>query len=118
MPIAAPNNPTKLIGCLDLLAGLWLFVSSLIMAANAALAWDLAMAGFVIAVLAGARFLGYRKGWPSWINFLLGIWTAASPWIVVRAATPAMMWNAVVTGLLIAILALASAMYTDVEPLA
>lgn len=119
MPIAIPHHrEARIIGGLDTLAGIWLFLSAFIFAGNAALAWCLAATGFVVAVLACARAIGYRKAWPSWTNLLLGIWTVASPWIVTRAPGTGATWNAVITGLVVANLALASAMATDTVPAA
>jgi len=119
MPIAVPHHrEARIIGGLDTLAGLWLFLSSFIFAANPLLAWNLAITGFVVAVLAGARAIGYRKAWPSWTNLLLGVWTIASPWVLTPVPSNPDAWDAVVTGLVIANLALASAMATDTVPAA
>src|SRR3954462_15315462 len=99
MPIAIPHRrEARIIGGLDTLAGLWLFLSSFIFAADPRLAWNLAITGFVVAVFAGARALGYRRAWPSWINLLLGLWTAASPWVLTPVPNTGAVWDAVVTG--------------------
>lgn len=42
----------------------------------------------------------------SWINVLLGIWVIISPFLVQFARIPAAMWNNVIVGIVIAILAL------------
>src|ERR1051326_5016395 len=43
---------------------------------------------------------------PSWVNVLLGIWVIISPFVVQFARLPAAMWNNVIVGIVIAILAL------------
>jgi hypothetical protein len=119
MPIALHHQrEAKVIGGLDTLVGIWLFLSAFIFAGNQALAWATALTGFVVAVLAGSRALGYTRAWPSWTNLLLGLWTVALPWIVTSVPNPAAQWNCVITGLVIANLALASAMATDTVPAA
>jgi hypothetical protein len=42
----------------------------------------------------------------SWINVLLGIWVIISPFVVQFAQLPAAMWNNVIVGIVIALLAL------------
>jgi hypothetical protein len=112
------QREARVIGGLDTLAGIWLFVSSFFFAQHASLAWSLAITGVVVTVLSFMRAMGYQRAWPSWTNLFLGLWTVASPWILTNGPTPAAAWNAVVTGLVIANLALASAMATDTEPAA
>jgi len=45
-------------------------------------------------------------GGASWLNVLLGIWVIISPFVVQFAQLPAAMWNNVIVGIVIAILAL------------
>jgi hypothetical protein len=45
-------------------------------------------------------------GGASWINVLLGIWVIISPFILQFARLPAVMWNNVVIGVVVALLAL------------
>jgi hypothetical protein len=42
----------------------------------------------------------------NWVNVIFGIWVAVSPFALAFTALPAATWNAVIVGLLIAILAL------------
>ena len=42
----------------------------------------------------------------NWVNVLLGIWVIISPFIVQFANLPAVMWNNVIVGIVVAILAL------------
>jgi hypothetical protein len=43
---------------------------------------------------------------PSWLNILLGIWVIISPFVVQFAQLPAAMWNNVIVGIVIAVLAI------------
>ena len=43
---------------------------------------------------------------PSWLNILLGIWVIISPLVVQFAQLPAAMWNNVIVGIVIAVLAI------------
>jgi len=45
-------------------------------------------------------------GGASWMNVLLGIWVIISPFVVQFARLPAAMWNNVIVGIVIAVLAL------------
>jgi hypothetical protein len=114
MAVAMPQRQIRVASGLDTLAGIWLFISALIFSYNAALAWDLAIVGIVVAVLAASRAFGnYRPSWPSWVNAVLGVWTIISPWVFVRTASAAMVWDAVITGIAIIVLAVWSALATD-----
>lgn len=46
------------------------------------------------------------RHWQDWANLVLGLWTLVSPWILGYSATPVAMWNAVIVGLLVALMAL------------
>lgn len=46
------------------------------------------------------------SGGVSWINIVLGIWVIISPFVVQFARLPAAMWNNVIVGIVIAILAI------------
>jgi hypothetical protein len=44
---------------------------------------------------------------PAWINLLVGIWMFISPWVLGYAVVTPALWNALIVGLLLAIVALA-----------
>lgn len=99
---------------LDALAGLWLLLSAFVIPAPDALAWSNAIAGAAVAILAAVRALGaYSQAWISWVNCLIGVYVVFSPWIVSDATIDAAAWNAVLTGMLIVILAAWSALATN-----
>lgn len=67
-------------------------------------AWNAWVCGLVIAALAVAALLSFAE-WEEWINAILGIWVAASTWILGFATLAAAMWTHLILGLLIAALA-------------
>ena len=118
MPLAVrpQREQVRVASGLDMLAGLWLVLSAFVFRSSPELIWDLALIGGVVAILSGVRALGgYRPSWPSWVNAILGLWVLTSPWILGRVAYPDMLWNAVITGAVIIMLAIWSALATDVE---
>ena len=44
--------------------------------------------------------------WQDWVNLVLGIWLILSPWILGFSGTPAAMWNAVIVGVVVGLMAL------------
>ncbi|MBE3574345.1 MAG: SPW repeat protein [Firmicutes bacterium] len=43
--------------------------------------------------------------WQGWVNLVLGIYLAVSPWIVGFSTQAAAMWNNLIVGIVVAILA-------------
>lgn len=60
--------------------------------------------GVAIGVLALAALTKFAE-WEEWINLALGLWVAASPWILGFAGHEAASWIHVVIGLMVAALA-------------
>lgn len=44
--------------------------------------------------------------WEEWVNVVLGVWLILSPWILGFSGMTNAMWNAVIVGLLVGVLAL------------
>ncbi len=87
--------------------GVWLIVS----------AWALGFAGetapMANAVIVGILLLGVAlgaiftpKAWEEWVELVLGLWLVASPWLLSFSAMREPRANAVIVGLIVAILAL------------
>lgn len=95
----------------NFLLGVWLFLSPWILGytATQAAAWNAYVLGIVIAVLGVAAVMQFQK-WEAWLAALGGVWLVVSPWILGFAAIGAAMWNAVIVGLAVAILAIWSAL--------
>ena len=91
-----------------LLLGAWLFVSPWAMKYAGELpkaAWNAYIIGGAI-VLFAAVAVYIPKVWEEWLNAALGIWTAISPWVLGFASTRNVTTNAVVVGVLVAVLAI------------
>lgn len=67
--------------------------------------WNAGVCGLAIGLMA-AFALTKLQEWEEWSNALLGLWTAAAPWVLGFAGTGAAMWSHVLVGL--AVLALAA----------
>ncbi len=66
--------------------------------------WNLAIVGVVVAFVALFVWLAF-VAWQEWINVALGAWLLVSPWVLGFHASPALRWNAVITGVVVAALA-------------
>src|SRR5947209_7673321 len=76
------NGAMKAASTINLLAGIWLFISPWVYGYSGAMnAWNVWVVGCIIAVLAAIRLTAPVQSWLSWINCVLGIWTFCSPWI-------------------------------------
>ena len=105
----------KLASGLNVLAGLWLIISPWVLHDQTQQAYtNNVILGIVIAVLAAIRAGGaYRATWLSWINLLLGLWVIISPWVLQFPASQTQaFWNNVIVGVIVAILAIWSAVAT------
>lgn len=101
---------------LDILAGIWLIISPFFLAYNSAgrATSNDVILGIIIAIIAAVRFFGaYEQAWLSWINVLLGIWVLISPWALGYSNVAAPLWNNVILGIIVIILAAWSALATD-----
>lgn len=100
---------------LILLLGLWLFITPWVFgyAIPSPEAWNAFISGAVVAIL--AAFELYRTYfWAVVVNLLVGLWVAVSPWALRVADQRQLMWNELIVGLAVVILALWE-MRTDPE---
>ncbi len=100
----------------NLLLGLWVLASPWVlqhtMAAGAKTAgvmtggtmWNLYIVGLAIAVLAVAALFAFQA-WEEWTSLALGAWLFASPWVLGFSTSILLMWNAVIVGALVVLLA-------------
>ena len=96
----------------NLVLGLWVFFSPWILqqalasgtAASSAATWNLYIVGIAVAVVAAGALFAFQV-WEEWTNVVLGAWLFASPWVLGFSSSAVLMWNAVVVGALIVILA-------------
>ncbi|MFQ5775324.1 MAG: SPW repeat protein [Kiloniellaceae bacterium] len=101
----------------NLVLGLWIFASPWVlqhtmatgaeatdMAANNAAMWSLYIVGIAVAALAVAALLAFQA-WEEWTNLALGAWLFVSPWVLGFSSSALLMWNAVIVGALVVVLA-------------
>ena len=96
---------------INIAAGIWTILSPYILgfaAITAALTNNI-IVGIIIGVLALIRvYTPESSGGLSWINLLLGIWLIASPFIL-GITSLAVIWNNIILGVIVAVMAVWSA---------
>jgi uncharacterized membrane protein HdeD (DUF308 family) len=66
--------------------------------------WNAGACGLVIGLMAAFAIMRLQE-WEEWGSALLGLWTAAAPWILGFASTLEAMWTHVLVGLAVVTLA-------------
>lgn len=91
----------------NLVLGVWLILSPWLLgfSATPAATWNAVVVGVVVALMA---LLHLRGGpmWEEWLNVLLGVWLILSPWILGYSGMGNAVWNALIVGVLVGVLAL------------
>ena len=95
----------------NLVLGLWLIVSpwALGLIGNRAPTWNAWAIGLVIAAAALAALISF-KVWEEWVEAALGAWLIVSPFLLGFSALTHALWNQVVVGVVVAALAVWSAL--------
>jgi uncharacterized membrane protein HdeD (DUF308 family) len=93
---------------LNVLAGIWLIISSWLLAFSSVQAalWDTLLVGIAVLVLAAIRIGVPRATGASWVNVLLGIWLIVAPFALGFTAAARAMNNSIVLGILVIIFGL------------
>lgn len=100
----------------QLVLALFLFVSPWLFAfAHGALRVDTLVGAAIAAVISCVALFAFRE-WEEWLICVLGLWIAASPWVLGFQRTAGMVVNMAV-GLLIAYLALLAGSQTTARPI-
>ena len=101
----------KTASSVNLLLGVWLVASAWIFLydGSTAGAWNSVAVGAVIFVIGVTRVVSLVRPLLARVNVVLGLWTIASPWVFGYAAGEPAMWNSVVVGIVVTLLALWSA---------
>lgn len=97
----------------DVLAGLWLIAAPFVFnySANGGSVWNDVTVGIVIALLAAVQVSeGRSSSWASWLNVGLGAWLIVAPFALGFPTGSAAMWNDIILGGVVGILALFSAL--------
>jgi hypothetical protein len=100
---------TRWLGGISALAGLWLIISPFVLGlASTSSYWNAIVIGLAVLILGSYQMSQPHLTWPSWATFIAGLWLVASPYMFNPAETAAYT-NAVVSGILVAIVALVAA---------
>lgn len=109
MPIGARPYVTHWQDWMNFVLGLWLFVSPWVLgfARLEAAAWNCWLVGVVVAAVSVSALIQFAR-WEEWINAAAGLWLLVSPWLLAFAGAneAAALWNHVLVGLAVAVLAL------------
>lgn len=100
---------------LNVLAGLWLVISpwALGFATVESAVWNSVMLGLAVAIISMMRVAApLRYEGLNWLNFVLGVWLILSPFLLNFGGLESAMWNTLITGLAVLILAAWSASAT------
>ncbi len=91
----------------NLVLGLWMLASPWVLAyqTEPAAAWNAVIVGALIGVLALFE-LFQVKAWEEWASVALGLWLVISPWVLGFSGMATAMWNAMIVGFVVALLAL------------
>lgn len=91
----------------NLVLGLWMLASPWALSHQTEMTptWNAVILGILIA--AAALVALFRvMAWEEWVNLALGVWLVISPWILGFSGLATAMWNAVIVGAVVAVLAL------------
>jgi len=91
----------------NLVLGVWLFCSPWFLGFSdaglpATNAW---VFGVIVAALALLAIFAYQK-WEEWLNAAIGAWVFISPWVLGVTTNANILWNSLIVGALLVILAL------------
>jgi len=100
---------------LVLVAGLWLIISPFVLGYSSVTAatWGSIIVGIIIATIAAVR--AFRPGeviWLSWVNVVLGVWLVLTPFIYGLSGDARVLYNHIIVGLIVVVLAAWSALST------
>ena len=103
----------------DIVAGLWLLAAPFIFnyAANGGSRAIDIVVGIVVLLMAGIQMMGdnYRLSWPSWISGLAGLWLIVAPFAMGFPSGSAAMWNDVILGVIVVLLAASTGLTGDMD---
>jgi hypothetical protein len=91
----------------NLLLGLWLIAAPWLLGfgAEANPTWNAVIFGLLIAVVSLVTLFRVMA-WEEWLNLAAGVWLVISPWVLGYSGVAMALYNAVIVGVLVAVLAL------------
>lgn len=117
--MANPMNRVRTASAINAILGVWLIAAPWIYGYaedRISSVWNSVVVGLVIAAFGSLRIGSPDKASIlSWTNLALGAWMAASPWLYDYTDNFGWMWNSVVVGVVVIVLAARSANTTLTE---
>jgi hypothetical protein len=97
----------------NLILGLWLVISpwALSYMTETVPTWNAIIVGLIIAVAAAGALIAFHT-WEEWVNVVLAVWLIVSPFALDYASHATVLWNQLIVGVLVGILALWTALTT------
>ena len=91
----------------NFILGAWLFLSPWILgfSGTGAAATNAWLFGIVVTIIALLAIFAYQK-WEEWLNAAIGAWVFISPWVLGAASNATILWNSIIVGALLVVLAL------------
>ncbi len=93
---------------LNILAGLWLIISPWVLGFSGmqGAVWNDVILGAAVAGI-GAIRAGWlvEQPWLSWVNLVLGAWIFISAWVLSFAGNSTALWNSLIVGVIVFVLA-------------
>jgi SPW repeat len=113
MPALGDRLTTHWRDVVNLILGLWLVISPWALAymMETIPMWNAIIVGVIIAVAAIAALVAFHK-WEEWANVALAVWLIISPFALDYASQTTVLWNQLIVGVLVGILALWTALTT------
>jgi hypothetical protein len=113
MPALGDRFTTHWRDVVNLILGLWLVISPWALAymMETIPMWNAIIVGVIIAVAAIAALVAFHK-WEEWANVALAVWLIVSPFALGYASHTTVLWNQLIVGALVGILALWTALTT------
>jgi SPW repeat len=113
MPALNDRLTTHWRDVVNLILALWLVISpwALAYTMETIPMWNAIIVGVIIAVAAMAALIAFHK-WEEWVNVALAVWLIVSPFALDYASHTMVLWNQLIVGALVGILALWTALTT------
>lgn len=107
MPIGPYGERTFWQDWANLGLGLWLLVSPWPLGVEGAAAWNSWIMGVLVAGVSAAALIRFAA-WEEWTLALAGVWLLVAPWVMgfAGADAAAALWNHVLVGLAVGVIAL------------
>lgn len=91
---------------IGILLGVWLILSGFFFRYSEVAMWNAIIVGAAIVLVAGLAVVRRGAGgrWKEWLNFVLGVWLIASPWLLGYAEAGFAAWVHMIVGIIIVII--------------